>query len=177
MLIDHYLPHYDIQARYAIDIRAPLPRVYEAARRLDLKASRVARTLFRLRGLPETNLALEGMLNWGFVLLADEPEREIVLGLIGRFWVRSPQIESVPAEAFVDFIRPGTAKAVMNLAFDNQPAGTVRLSTETRVGCSDDASRRSFRRYWRLIGPFSGLIRREWLRRIKKQAEAGSGTL
>jgi hypothetical protein len=36
----------------------------------------------------------------------------------------------------------------------------------------DDVTRRSFQRYWRLIGLFSGLIRKEWLRLIKKQAES-----
>jgi hypothetical protein len=175
LLIDHYLPRYDINARYEIEIRAPLPRIYEAARTLDLKGSRIARALFRLRGLPEANLDLEGMLKWGFVLLADEPEREIVLGLIGRFWVRSPRIQSVPAEAFVGFNQPGSAKAVMNLAFFQKEDGIVRLTTETRVSCLDDSSRRSFRRYWRLIGPFSGLIRKEWLRLIKRQAETPFG--
>ena len=171
MLIDHFSPVYDVNARYEIAIRAPLPRVYQAARSLDLKGSRIARALFRLRGLPEANLAIEGMLKWGFVLLADDPEREIVLGLIGRFWVRSPQIQPVPAEAFVKFNRPGLAKAVMNMTFSPGEAGTVRLATETRVFCPDEATRRSFRLYWRLIGPFSGLIRKEWLRLIKRQAE------
>ena len=171
MLIDHYLPHYDIIARYEIEIRAHLLRVYQAARTLDLKDSRITRALFRLRGLPETNLAPEGMLKWGFILLADEPEREIVLGLIGRFWVRSPRIQSVPAEAFIGFNQPGLAKAAMNLAFIQKEDGIVRLTTETRVFCLGADSRRSFRRYWFLIGPFSGLIRREWLRLIKRRAE------
>ena len=175
MLIDHYLPQYDVSARYEIDIRAPLSGVYQAARTLDLKGSRIARALFRLRGLPEANLDLEGMLKWGFVLLANEPEREIVLGLIGRFWIRSPKIQSVPAEAFIGFNQPGSAKAVTNLAFFPREEGIVRLTTETRVSCPDDSSRRSFRRYWRLIGPFSGLIRKEWLRLIKKQAETPFG--
>lgn len=172
MLIDHFSPQYDLRARYEIAVRAPLPRVYRAAREMDLRGSRLARALFRLRGLPEKNLTLEGMLRWGFVLLADEPEQEFVLGLAGRFWVRSPLILSVKAEDFLDFDRPGLAKAVMNLAFSPGEAGIVRLATETRVSCPDEASRRSFQRYWRLIGPFSGLLRKEWLRLIKKQAES-----
>ena len=172
MLIDHYLPQYDVRACYEIAVRAPWSRVYRAARELDFQGSRIARALFKLRGLPEGTLSLEGMLRWGFVLLAEEPEQEFVLGLVGRFWVRSPHIISVPATSFIDFSRPGLAKAVMNLAFFPGEAGTVRLATETRVFCPDEATRRSFRRYWRLIGPFSGLIRKEWLRLIKKQAES-----
>jgi hypothetical protein len=171
LLIDNYLPNYDVTARYGIDVHAPLPRVYETARSLDLRGSRIIRLLFRLRGLPEANLTLEGMAQWGFILLADEPEREIVHGLIGRFWVRSPQIRPVPAGDFVRIQPPGMAKAVMNLAFSPLEDGTVRVTTETRISCPDESSRRSFRRYWRLIGPFSGLIRKEWLRLIKKQTE------
>jgi hypothetical protein len=170
MWIDHYLPCYDVRAQYGIDIPAPLPRVYEAARSLDLRASWITRGFFRLRGLPEANLTLEGMVKWGFVVLAEEAEREIVLGLIGRFWVRSPQIQSLPPEDFVGFNQPGMAKAVMNLAFHPGADGIVRVTTETRVYCLGEASRRSFRRYWFLIGPFSGLIRKEWLRSIKRRS-------
>src|SRR5664279_670006 len=38
------------------------------------------------------------------------------------------------------------------------------LTVETRVAITDDESRRRFRRYWLLIGPFSSLIRRMALR-------------
>jgi hypothetical protein len=38
-----------------------------------------------------------------------------------------------------------------------------RLRTETRVLLTDEASRRAFARYWLVVKPFSGLIRRRWL--------------
>jgi hypothetical protein len=34
------------------------------------------------------------------------------------------------------------------------------------VQAVDEAARRAFRRYWLVIGPFSALIRRRWLKRI-----------
>ena len=46
------------------------------------------------------------------------------------------------------------------------------VATETRVRCTDAASLRSFRRYWRVIRPFSGLVRREALRAIRRTAES-----
>jgi hypothetical protein len=61
---------------------------------------------------------------------------------------------------------PGYAKMALNFRFD----GTV-LSTETRVFLTDAAARRSFRRYWLVIRPFSGLTRRLWLRAVKHRAE------
>ncbi len=117
-------------------------------------------------------MTLDGLLNWGFVLLADKPSQEFVFGLIGRFWTPSAQIQSINADAFVKFDRPRFAKAVGNMAFIPQGDGSVRVTTETRVHCLDGTSRRYFRLYWLLIGPFSGIIRKEWLRLIKQQAEA-----
>ena len=38
------------------------------------------------------------------------------------------------------------------------------VRTETRVLCRDRRARRAFRLYWLAIRPFSGLIRRRWLR-------------
>ncbi len=35
--------------------------------------------------------------------------------------------------------------------------------TETRVTCTDEAARRKFVRYWRIVGPGSALIRRRML--------------
>ena len=46
------------------------------------------------------------------------------------------------------------------------------LTTETTVFAADAASRRRFRPYWLVIRPFSGLVRRLWLRAIKRRAEA-----
>lgn len=171
MLIDQFLPTYDINARYQIEINAPLERVYEAARHLDMSDSWMVRWLYRLRGLPKRALTLDGMVKWGFVLLADQPSQEIVFGLVGRYWARSGQIHPVTADTFVDFDQPGYAKTVGNIGLVPQEDGLVRVTTETRVYCPDQASRRSFRLYWALIGPFSGLIRKEWLRLIKQKAE------
>jgi hypothetical protein len=171
MLIDQFSPSYDVSARYQIDIHAPIEKVYSAARHLDMNGSWIVRWLYRLRGLPASSLNLDGMLKWGFVLLADESGREIVFGLIGRFWTLSAHIQSTNADAFVDFHQPGYAKAVGNIAFLPQGSGIVRVTTETRVYCLDGISQRNFRMYWLLIGPFSGVIRKEWLRLIKQEAE------
>jgi hypothetical protein len=52
--------------------------------------------------------------------------------------------------------------------FRAKPVGEARsrLSTETRVLPLDGMSRRLFRAYWLVVGPFSALIRRRWLRAI-----------
>ena len=175
MLIDEFLPHYDVNAQYQIDVNAPVSEVYSAARLLDMRDSEIVYWLCRLRGLPQNDLTLDGMLKWGFVLLVDKPSQELALGLIGRFWTPSPRIQRINADAFIKFDQPGFAKAVVNMAFNVQGDGSVRLTTETRVHCLDHSSRRCFRLYWLLIAPFSGVMRKEWLRLIKQRAEALSG--
>ncbi len=173
MLIDNFAPSYDVRSRYEVDIHAPLERVYAATRNLDMGRSWIVRGLYLLRGLPTTMLTLDEMLKWGFVLLADVPCQEIVFGLIGRFWTTSAGVRIISADGFAGFDEPGYAKATANIAFTLLDLGVVRVSTETRVSCVDDDSRRNFRLYWLLIGPFSGLIRREWLILIKQGAERG----
>jgi hypothetical protein len=171
MLIDESLPQYDVSAQYRIDVRSPLSEVYSTARFLDMRSSEIIRWLCRLRGLPPEILTLDGMMQQGFVLLAERPPQEFVFGLIGRFWTLSPQVQLFNADAFITFNRPGFAKAVINMAFIAQGNRGVRVTTETRVHCPDEASRRRFRLYWLLIAPFSGIIRKEWLRLIKQEAE------
>ncbi|RJR42975.1 MAG: hypothetical protein C4567_06455 [Deltaproteobacteria bacterium] len=173
MLIDQLLPNFDIQARYQIDIDAPVERAYAVARHHDMRDSFIIRWLCRLRGLPKSSLTFEGMFKLGFVQLADKPSQEIVFGLVGRFWTPSPQILRIQADDFLTFNQPGFAKVVGNIAFmPRSDAMGVRVSTETRVRCFGNSSRRAFRLYWLLIAPFSGIIRKEWLRLIKHRAEA-----
>jgi hypothetical protein len=80
-------------------------------------------------------------------------------------------IRRMDAERFRVFDRPGYAR--VGWSFTVAPAGRGRcvVTTETRVQCTDARSRRRFRWYWRVIGPFSGVVRTEALRLIKADAE------
>jgi len=73
-------------------------------------------------------------------------------------------------DGFAPFDRPGYAKVVWDFRLTPQADGTTRLSTETRIRCLDAESRRRFRRYWRVIQPFSGLIRLALLRAVAREA-------
>jgi len=180
MLIDGWMPAYDAVERHETTVDAPPARVWAALRTLDLSRSPVVRVLFALRSLPALfsgktrekalGTTMERLQENGFVLLEEKPEEEVVLGVVGRFWRPSGGIVRVSAEEFRAFDRPGYAMGAWN--FTLAPlGGRVRLATETRVRCTDDASRRAFLRYWRLVGPFSGLTRIEMLRTLRKAAE------
>lgn len=182
MLIDDFLPTYDVSDSYRTDIDAPAERVYAALRSFDLGNSPLSRLLFGLRGLPALlspnsepegtpGLTLEGLLQGGFILLAENPPHELAMGLIGQFWRATAEVVAdVDASGFRDFDLPGYARTALNFSLVQQSDGVTRLATETRVCCPDEASRKKFRLYWTLIGPFSGLIRKEMLRLIEREA-------
>ena len=70
------------------------------------------------------------------------------------------------------FEQSGTARAAFNFLIVAEGGG-VKVSTETRIACADDGARRRFGPYWFFVRPFSGLIRRIWLREIRRQAVRG----
>ena len=61
----------------------------------------------------------------------------------------------------------------MNLSIEPKDAVTERR-TEARDLTTDLDSHRAFGRYWRLIMPGSGAIRRSWLGAAKRRAERGA---
>lgn len=164
-LIDAALPSFDYSEYHSLRIAAPEERVYTLARNLDFDESFVIRTLMRLRGYGGAGFGRN------FVPLLEQPGREFVVGLVGRFWTAGGGLVRVAPEAFLSFQEPGYAKAVLNFRCMAEGDSTV-LSTETRVMCLGEAARRRFGLYWFFIRPFSGWIRMEMLRGIKRKAEA-----
>lgn len=176
------MPVYDVSEYHEIRIRAPIGRVYDSLRTTDIGASLIVRLLLGLRALPglfsrqrrrrESRFNLESLLKNGFVLLGENPPNEIALGLVGRFWTAAGGACTLgSADDFRAFEQDGYAKAVWNFSLVEEGAAATRLATETRVRCLDDGSRWLFRLYWSVIAPFSGLIRREVLRAIRKESE------
>lgn len=175
MLIDEYLPVWDVRARHRITVHAPAERVYGAIRALDISEARLTRLLFRLRGLPcPPHFRLNDFLKMRFILLGERPGEELLLGLVGKFWTPAGKLRRLEPEEFMDFNERGYAKAAWNFSLAGQANGVVSLATETRIHCTDGASHIKFRLYWTLIGAFSGLVRREILQTIKRNAERDS---
>ena len=85
--------------------------------------------------------------------------------MIGTAVIRGDERKLTP-ELFVHPLPPGFAVAAMN--FHIAPN---RLTTTTRIYASDARSLRSFKWYWTAIHPGSDVIRRMWLRAIKRRAE------
>jgi hypothetical protein len=181
VLLDRFLPEYDVVEHHEAAVDAPAERTFRAVKELDLARSPVVLVLLAVRGLPtlftgavkpKLRLRLEEILESGFVVLDEEPDQELVLGIVGKFWQPTSGVHRIQADEFIGFDDPGFAKAVWNFVVTERAGGGSTLVTETRVVCTDDEARRKFGWYWRLIGPFSALIRRILLGQIKRDAES-----
>jgi hypothetical protein len=180
VLIDRFLPDYDVVEHHAVDVDAPVDEAYRAVKELDLARSPVVLALLFARGLPHLftgavkpnrRLGLDEIVASGFVVLAEEQDRELVLGIVGKFWQLSSGVHRIEPDEFMGFDSPGFAKAVWNFLVCEREDGGSTVVTETRVASTDADARRKFGWYWRLIGPFSALIRRVVLGQIKREAE------
>ena len=177
--LDKFAPVWQFREIHSLEVDAAPARVYSAVKQVRADEITFFHTLTSIRrGGRE---APEGLLNAGsreplldiatksgFVMLADDPARELVIGAVvvappGTGGTLTPAV-------FQTTLPPGFALATMN--FRITPVGTDRslVSTETRVYANDADSRRRFARYWRVIYPGSAIIRRMWLRAIARRA-------
>ena len=173
-LLHQVMPEFDFGNRHEIVVAAPLARVSEAAEAYRPDSSPLFSVLFWLRGLGKAPGTLRASMSAsGFTLLGERPGEEIALGNTGRFWALDERgsMRSVrDRQAFVDFNRPGWAKAAVSLRFEALSETATRISTETRVQCADAAAYRRFALYWALIRPFSGWLRHDMLRGVRRHA-------
>jgi len=193
-LLDAVLPAWQFDEFHEIHIQAPPDRIDAAIRQVTASEIHLFQLLTWIRAprlpgskRPESILnaaadrpILEVATSSGFLVVAEEPGREIVLGtlVIVPRRPRRPRHPRHPRgltpQEFVALEGPGYAKAAMNFRVTDEGGGRCRLTTETRIYATDDASRRRFATYWRVILPGSALLRRTWLAAIRKRAEGAS---
>lgn len=171
MIIDEFCPEYLIRKKYEIDVNAGIGRVCTVAHTFHMSTSSLSKWLLKLRGFPKGLTTIDGLKEFGFVILGDKEQEEIVFGVVGKFWTFPVHIQQLNPHNFNYFNKKGFVKAVGNIAFISQGENRTNVTTETRVHCFDKGSVLLFRLYWTLISPLSGLIRKEWLRTIKIESE------
>lgn len=179
-LIDKYLPRYQFSERHTLNISASPAAVIAAAcayrpesdsffRRMIAMRELPMRVLSRLRQRDAEAAAPFGLHN--FTLLEQAEDRELVYGLAGQFWkLDYGQASIADGSDFLAFDRPGTARLALSFTAQRLDHARTQLTTETRVFCQDHDALRRFTRYWYLIRPVSGLIRRRILVGIRNDA-------
>jgi hypothetical protein len=179
LLLDRFMPLYEVVERHHVHVAAPAAVTLAAAKEQDLLQSRLVRAIFKTRevvlGTAADEMAhpralLPQMLGLGWAVLAEEPDREIVVGAVTRPWEAHVIFTPLPPEQFVAFTEPGFVKIAWTLRADSVDGESI-FRTETRALATDPVARARFRRYWSLVSPGVILIRRLSLTPLKKEAE------
>jgi hypothetical protein len=89
---------------------------------------------------------------------ADLPLERFAIEVLGLEFVERTPTTAVAAG------RVRRQRVAIAFEAEARPSGGSGLVTETRVGDVDLA----FRLYWLVVGPFSALIRRRWLRAVAR---------
>jgi hypothetical protein len=174
--LNELLPAWHFRERHRRATDAPAPALLTAVDEVTWVEVPVMRVLMAIRSMGRQPRAadhriIDDMATLGFTVV-DRTADQVVVAALGRPWAaagaRPPRLaeQSDPAGFFSGFTEPGWAKMAVDFH-----VGGGELTTETRVLLTDERSRRAFRRYWLLIRPFSGLIRRHWLAAVVHRAQ------
>jgi hypothetical protein len=194
--IDEVMPRFDVNVVQHIVVNAGPRETYQAVLDADLMDNQLTHLMVAARDLPNRlhrrkplaegtqptprarqrptfrlrDAAGKGS---GWVTLRDEPEVELLAGLVGQFWHRNYGIVDVQPGDFASFNRPGYAKTVAGFALHPHGEGRTLLTYESRTVTTDAAARRRFAAYWLVLRPFVRLMLRGALVSMKRHAEHG----
>lgn len=191
LLIERLLPRPDAVRSEHLLLDGAIDAVYERVRRADFmrawRESAAVRVLFAARGVgehvvsaaagrgrpaeppPPESMRLADLPAHGeWVLLGEDPPREIAFGAIGRFWSGETAWEQIEAAQFAGFDRPGFARIACDFSLRPYGAGRTLVSYECRTQATDPAARTGFLRYWRPLSPFIGVVLRSQLRVVAR---------
>jgi hypothetical protein len=198
LLVDEYLPVYDVSDGVATVVETDTATVWNALMNVDLidvgRLRPLVGVLGAVRMLPEivsrllngeapppapARLRLRDMATLprkqgGWILLGERPCDEIALGLVGRFWLPVIEYAEATPQSFVDFNEPGYAKTIYSLTVRALDERRTMLAGVMRTATTDEHARRCFRRYWTLgVGSGAHVLVNGLLDVTRELAESG----
>ena len=179
-LLDRFIAVHEVVDRHQIRVAAPAAVTLAAARDVDLQGSRLVRTLIKARELilgatPDNRrrpcglLSEMQLLGWG--VLAEIPDREVVVGAVTKPWEANVTFRALAPDQFAGFSEPGYVKIVWTLRAQPINSTESLFQTETRAIATDPGARAKFRLYWSFLSPGIILIRWALLGPVKDEAE------
>jgi hypothetical protein len=144
-LLDAHIPKHEAWERHSVALRVTPQRALEIALATPAAPDWIVRTLLRLRGLGVPRGSLEQFATTAPFRELGRTDTECVAGL-----------------------SPHGLEIAFDLRAEPRAEGSL-LTTETRVHALSPRARRLFRLYWLVVGPFSALIRRRWLKAIAQR--------
>ena len=171
MLIDKYVPEFDYSMANSKQIHGSKRQILSLLHDVNFNKSWLMRILFTMRGVSNQLLTLEKLIEDGLVVL-EETEDEIIIGLIGQPWKWNGNVLSMTPDEFIAFREPNFMKIAMNFYIESLCGDDIQqVITVTRIYGTNKKAKKMFSRYWMLISPFSSIIRYEMLRVIKRELE------
>jgi hypothetical protein len=113
--LDRFMPAYDVVERHHIRVAAPAHVTMAAAREMDITQTPLTRAIFKARELllgsapdvrPRSRQFVPEMLALGWGVLADVPDREIVMGGVTKPWQANPVFRAIQPGDFSAFQGP-----------------------------------------------------------------------
>jgi len=153
-------------------MNVPVEEIYPLINNLKFQHSGITYWLMKLRGMdPPKYYSMLWFEDSRFVKLEEAPNQEVILGIIGQPWKFGGNLQKFKPHEFIPFNNIGFIKATWSFELVKHSSTQTELKTETRILCASDMVRNRFNRYWFFIKPFSGLIRKEILKGMKRQIE------
>ncbi len=176
------MPEWQFNETHRIHVAAPPERVFAAIRAVTADEIPLFHLLTAIRrggrpgpesilNAPGQKPLLDVATATSFIQLVDAAPREVVLGTVITAPAAVRQGRRLTPKDFHGPLMAGVTLATMNFLVTPDRAGGSNVSTETRVRSADASAARRFAFYWRAIRPGSDIIRRMWLRAIKRRAE------
>jgi len=179
-LLDVFMPTYDVAERHHVSVGAPAAVTFGALMEMDLENSLLIRAIFKGREMllgaePDPKERSRGLVavtkELGWVVLADMPGHEIVMGAVTRPWEPNVVFRGIPPEHFAAFNEPDYVKIAWTLRADAISPYSSIARSETRVVATDASARRKFRWYWSRFSAGVVLIREVSMCLVKREAE------
>jgi hypothetical protein len=181
-LLDRFLPKPEVDEYHRVLVRAPASITFSAATSMDIQASPLVKGIFWLRAIPATLRGepfrpegskgiIEETSKMGWGVLAEMPDREIVVGAYTQPWHEDVTFHTLPPDEFAGFDEPGYVKIVWTLGAEPIDSGRSAFVSRTRVATTDPEARRKFRLYWAPMSAGIILIRYAGLPLVKRHAE------
>lgn len=142
--LDRHLPQFDVSEVHEVSLGTSPEDAIDRVLELPVTPDWIVRSLFGIRGLGGLDLSIE-----------DFATQELGLQIVER----------TPTTVVAAGRPRGQRIAISFEAVSNADGGST-LFTETRVA---DVGL-GFRLYWVVVGPFSALIRRRWLRAVARRS-------
>jgi hypothetical protein len=177
-LLAEKLPEYDRELVSSVFVAQPPPVVFKAIHEVRLREMPLAVFLHRLRyvfakrkGASLDRTLIETEERGGWVSLGEVPDREVTVGVVGRFWKKDGAVDRIDKEQFSSEAAPDRVKVAVDYWLEPVEGGT-RLTMSTRIKTPrDEEAARNFRRYYYAIRIGIPLVAGSGLRAIKRRAE------